>query len=256
MSTSTVQQPRIVSTTEWLEHRKKLLEKEKELTRLRDQLSAERRSLPWVKIEKNYVFDGPGGKQSLADLFDGRSQLIVYHFMFGPEWAEGCPSCSFMVDHIGGALVHLSQRDVSLAVVSRATAAQIEAFKKRMGWNFKWVSSHGNDFNWDFDVSFSPEDMQKGIVYYNYKSQKFPQEWPSDEAPGFSVFYKDSDNTVYHTYSSFGRGGEPAIGTYNFLDLVPKGRNEDGLPFPMAWVRHHDRYDQQPSTQAESNHCK
>jgi predicted dithiol-disulfide oxidoreductase (DUF899 family) len=255
MSTTTLEQQRIVSTAEWLEQRKKLLEKEKELTRLHDRLSAERRSLPWVKIEKNYVFDGPDGKQSLADLFDGRSQLIIYHFMFGPEWKEGCPSCSFLADHFGGALIHLSQRDVALAVVSRATVAQIEAFKKRMGWNFKWVSSNGNDFNWDFDVSFSPEDMRKGIVQYNYKSQKFPEEWPSDEAPGFSVFYQDSDQMIYHTYSSFGRGGEPAIGTYNLLDLVPKGRNEDGLLFPMAWVRHHDRYEQQPDHSVESDHC-
>src|SRR5262249_7499353 len=150
----------------------------------------------------------------------------------------------------------LAQRDVAFAVISRATVAQIEAFKKRMGWDLKWVSSHANDFNWDFNVSFSQEDMQKGVVHYNYKSQKFPEEWPSDEAPGFSVFYKDSDSAIYHTYSAFGRGGEPAIGTYNLLDLVPKGRNEEGLPFPMAWVRHHDRYDQQPNTQTESNHCK
>jgi predicted dithiol-disulfide oxidoreductase (DUF899 family) len=175
--------------------------------------------------------------------------------MFG-QVDRGCPSCSLVVDHLTGALVHLSQRDVAFAVVSRAAVAQIEAFKKRMGWDFNWVSSNANDFNWDFNVSFSPEDMQKGVVYYNYKPQKFPAEWPSDEAPGFSVFYKDAENTVYHTYSSFGRGGETAIGTYNFLDLVPKGRNEDGLSFPMAWVRHHDRYDSRSCAPTESNHCK
>jgi predicted dithiol-disulfide oxidoreductase (DUF899 family) len=251
MTAYKTEQPRVVSQAEWLENRKKLLEQEKELTRLGDRVSAQRRDLPWVKVDKNYVFDGPQGKQTLADLFGGRSQLIVYHFMFGPEWKEGCPSCSFLVDHVGGALVHLADRDVAFTVVSRATLAQIEAFKKRMGWTFKWVSSNANDFNSDFHVSFSKEEMAKGVVYYNYKPQKYPSEWPTDEAPGFSVFYRDSDNHIFHTYSSFGRGGELAIGTYHFLDLVPKGRDEDGLPFPMAWVRHHDRYDKDPITQSD-----
>lgn len=251
MTAYKTEQLRVVSQTEWLENRKKLLEEEKELTRLRDRVSAQRRNLPWVKVEKNYVFDGPQGKQTLADLFGGRRQLIVYHFMFGPEWKEGCPSCSFLVDHVGGALVHLAKRDVEFTVVSRATVAQIEAFKKRMGWTFKWVSSNANDFNWDFHVSFSKEEMAKGAVYYNYKAQKYPTEWPADEAPGFSVFYRDADNHIFHTYSSFGRGGEFAIGTYHLLDIVPKGRDEDGLPFPMAWVRHHDRYDKDPIPQSD-----
>jgi predicted dithiol-disulfide oxidoreductase (DUF899 family) len=193
MTTCETEQPRIVSPAEWLEQRNKLLEKEKELTRLSDRISAERRDLPWIKLEKNYVFDGPAGKETLADLFGGRSQLIVYHFMFGPDWEEGCPSCSFVVDHVGGALVHLSHRDVAFAVVSRATVSQIEAFKKRMGWTFKWVSSNANDFNWDFHVSFSKEEMTKGAVFYNYKVQKYPEEFPADEAPGFSVFFRQTN---------------------------------------------------------------
>ena len=244
MTTNTLEPRRIVSNDEWLEHRKKLLQKEKELTRLRDQLAAERRNLPLVKIEKNYVFDGPDGKRTLADLFGDKSQLIIYHFMFGPEWQEACPSCSLAMDHVGGSLVHLAQRDVAFAVISRATVSQIEPFKKRMGWTFPWLSSNGNDFNWDFRVSVSEEDKKRGLIYYNYKEQKYPEDFPADELPGFSIFYKDSAGTIYHTYSTFGRGGEFILGVYNFLDLVPKGRDEDGLPWPMAWVRYHDRYDQ------------
>jgi predicted dithiol-disulfide oxidoreductase (DUF899 family) len=228
----------IVSANEWLRLRKELLSKEKELTRLRDRLSAERRELPWVRVEKNYIFDAPGRKVSLADLFDGRSQLVIYHFMFGPDWQEGCPSCSFVSDHIDGALPHLAARDVTVTMVSRAPLAKIEAFKKRMGWRFNWVSSYGSDFNADFHVSFTKEEISQGKVNYNYTVQGFP----SAEAPGLSVFYKDADGGVFHTYSTYGRGLDPLVGTYTILDLVPKGRDEDYLDFSMEWVRHHDRY--------------
>ena len=228
----------VVSSEEWLKARKELLKKEKESTRLRDQLSAERRKLPWVTVEKQYVFDGPDGKETLADLFAGRSQLVIYHFMFGPEWKEGCPSCSFVSDHIDGMLAHLTARDVTMVMVSRAPLAKIEAFKKRMGWRFKWVSSYGSDFNPDFRVSFTKGEMAQGKVNYNYTLQEFP----SEEAPGISVFYKDVGGNVFHTYSTYGRGVEPLVGTYMILDLVPKGRDEDHLGFTMEWVRHHDRY--------------
>jgi predicted dithiol-disulfide oxidoreductase (DUF899 family) len=229
---------KVVSREEWLQARRAHLAKEKEFTRRRDLLSAERRELPWVKVGKRYVFDGPGGNETLADLFGGRSQLIVYHFMFGPGWAEGCPSCSFLSDHIDGAAVHLAQRDVTLLAVSRAPLPQIEAFKKRMGWRFKWVSSHGNDFNFDYHVSFTKEDMATGKVYYNYDMREFP----SEEAHGASVFFKDGAGDIFHTYSCYGRGADILLGAYNYLDLVPKGRDEAELPWTMAWVRHHDRY--------------
>jgi predicted dithiol-disulfide oxidoreductase (DUF899 family) len=229
---------KVVSREEWLKARQAHLAKEKELTRLRDELSRQRRELPWVKVEKNYVFDGPQGKETLADLFDGRSQLIVYHFMFGPGWEEGCPSCSFLSDHIDGALVHLNARDVTLVVVSRAPLPKIETFKRRMGWRFKWVSSYENDFNYSYHVSFTKDEMAKGKVYYNYAMTEFG----SEEAPGISVFYKDGTGDVFHTYSAYARGGDILIGAYNYLDLVPKGRDEDSLAFTMAWVRHHDRY--------------
>ena len=232
-------QHQIVSQEEWLARRKKLLSQEKEFTRLRDQLSAERRELPWVKVDKHYVFDGPDGKETLADLFDGRSQLIVYHFMFGPGWEQGCPSCSFVSDHIDGANWHLPQRDVTLLAVSRAPLPEIEAFKQRMGWGFKWVSSYGNDFNHDYHVSFTPDEMARGEVYYNYGMEQFP----SEEAPGVSVFYKDPSGAIFHTYSAYARGLDMLVGAYNYLDLVPKGRDEADLPWTMAWVRHHDRYD-------------
>jgi predicted dithiol-disulfide oxidoreductase (DUF899 family) len=228
----------IVSQSEWLAARKALLKKEKESTRLLDQLSAERRKLPWVKVNQNYVFDAPGGKVKLADLFAGRNQLVIYHFMFGPDWQEGCPSCSFVSDHIDGALPHLAARDVTMVAVSRAPLAKIEAFKKRMGWRFKWVSSYGGDFNADFHVSFTKEEMAQGKVNYNYTMQEFP----SAEAPGLSIFYQDAAGDVFHTYSAYGRGLEPLVGTYRILDLVPKGRDEDQLGFAMEWVRHHDRY--------------
>jgi len=244
MSTSTIENPKIVSRDEWLAARKELLTKEKQLTRERDALAAERRQLPWIKVEKNYLFDSASGKKTLADLFEGRSQLVVYHFMFGPEWNEGCPSCSFNMDHTDGALVHLAQRDVSFAAISRAPSPKIEAFKKRMGWRFNWVSSYANDFNRDYGVSFTKdklattkEDLANGD-YYNFGTSGFP----SEEAPGLSVFYKNGED-IFHTYSAYARGAETVLNTYNYLDLVPKGRDEDGLYFPMAWVRHHDRYE-------------
>ena len=229
---------KIVSREEWLAARKAHLAQEKQFTKARDALSRQRRELPWVKVDKPYVFDGPDGKETLADLFDGRSQLIVYHFMLGPGWEQGCKSCSFLADHFDGAVVHLAQRDVTLLAVSRAPLAQIAAFKKRMGWRFKWVSSHGNDFNSDYHVSFSKDEMAKGKVYYNYDVAEFP----SEEAPGASVFYKDPAGNIFHTYSCYARGLDILLGAYNFLDLTPKGRDEAGLPFTMDWVRHHDRY--------------
>jgi predicted dithiol-disulfide oxidoreductase (DUF899 family) len=232
------QKHNIVSQEKWLAARKKLLKKEKESTRLLDELSAERRKLPWVKLEKNYVFDAPGGKVALADLFAGRSQLVIQHFMFGPDWQEGCPSCSFMADHTDGMLPHLAARDTTMVAVSRAPLAKIEAFKKRMGWRFNWVSSNGGDFNADFHVFFTEKELARGKVNYNYTMQEFP----SAEAPGLSVFYKDAAGDVFHTYSTYGRGVDVLMGTYRFLDLVPKGRDEDHLEFSMAWVRYHDRY--------------
>jgi len=238
MTTSKIEHPRVVSRNEWLAARKALLTQEKALTRQRDALSAARRALPWVRVEKAYVFDAPGGKETLADLFSGRSQLIVQHFMFGPGWEQGCPSCSFRADHIDGAVVHLAHRDVTFVAVSRAPLLQIAAFKQRMGWHFKWVSSYGRDFNYDYHVSFTPDERGKGKVYYNYDMREFSGE----ELPGTSVFYKDTAGDIFHTYSCYARGNDILIGTYNYLDLVPKGRDEDALAFTMAWVRHHDRY--------------
>jgi predicted dithiol-disulfide oxidoreductase (DUF899 family) len=229
---------RVVSQDEWLTARKALLSKEKEFTRQRDQLSAERRELPWVRVEKEYVFDVPGGKETLGDLFDGRSQLMVYHFMFGPGWEQGCPSCSFVSDHIDGANWHLPHRDVTLVAVSRAPLSEIEAFKRRMGWRFKWVSSYGSDFNYDFHVSFTKDQLAQGKVEYNYDLVE-----GYDELPGLSVFYKDPSGAVFHTYSAYARGLDMLVGAYNYLDLAPKGRDEAALPWTMAWVRHHDRYD-------------
>lgn len=227
-----------VSSEAWLEARKELLVKEKEFTRLRDELSRLRRELPWEKVQKEYVFEGPEGTETLADLFDGRSQLIVYHFMFDPEWSEGCKSCSLLADHYEPSVVHLAQRDVTLVTVSRAPLQLLETFKQRMGWTFKWVSSYKSDFNWDYNVSFKPENLETGVCY-NYGTQSFPV----TEAPGLSVFCKTSDGTVFHTYSTFARGLDLFIGAYNLLDIVPKGRDEDDLSYGMEWVRHHDRYD-------------
>jgi len=230
-------QHKVVSQNDWLTARKGLLAKEKDFTKARDQLSAARRALPWVKVEKNYVFDGPKGREALSDLFDGKDQLIVYHFMLGPGWVQGCPSCSFLADHFDGAVTHLAQRDVTLCVVSRAPLAEIEAYKKRMGWKFKWVSSFDNDFNHDFHVSFTPEEKAKGAEY-NYAKGDIP----SEELPGLSAFIKDEKGSVFHTYSSYARGLDILVGTYNFLDMAPKGRDEDALPWSMAWVRRHDEY--------------
>ena len=237
-STVEVRHPNVVSHAEWLRARSEFLTKEKEFTRLRDELSRQRRALPWEKVEKRYEFDSTNGKVTLADLFEGRSQLILYHFMFGPGWQAGCPSCSYLADHFDGPSIHLANRDTRLAVISRAPLNEIEAFKKRMDWKFPWVSSFGSDFNFDYHVSFTPEEKASGQVYYNYATGEFP----SEEAPGASVFVKNAAGDVFHTYSSFARGLDILVGAYNFLDLVPKGRDEDGLAFSMAWVRHHDRY--------------
>jgi predicted dithiol-disulfide oxidoreductase (DUF899 family) len=234
-----MQPHKVVSREEWLTARKAHLAKEKEFTRARDKLSAERRALPWVKVDKSYVFDAPEGKNSLAGLFNGRSQLLVYHFMLGPGWVEGCPSCSLLADHFDGAAVHLAQRDVTLLAVSRAPLPEIEAYKTRMGWRFPWVSSRGNDFNSDYHVSFGPKDEAHGKVDYNYETQNFV----SDEMPGASVFHKDKNGAVFHTYSAYARGLDILIGAYNFLDLTPKGRDEAELPWTMAWVRRHDEYE-------------
>lgn len=230
----------VVSREDWLKARTALLEQEKEFTRARDALSSERRALPWVQIDKGYVFDGPSGKQSLADLFDGRSQLLIYHFMFGPDWEEGCPSCSFWADNFNGFTQHLAHRDVTMIAVSRAPLTKLEAYKKRMGWRFKWVSSFENDFNQDFEVSFSKEELESGGVRYNYRETSFP----SDEAPGVSVFYKSEAGAVFHTYSCYSRGLDMLNAAYHHLDLVPKGRDEDDLPFSMAWVRRNDSYEE------------
>ena len=241
-------QPNVVSRDAWLQARKQFLAREKELTRLRDELARERRALPWVRIEKSYVFDAPGGKRTLAELFEGRRQLLVQHFMFAPGWEQGCPSCSFMADHTDGMTVHLAQRDVTFAAISRAPLADIERFRQRMGWRFKWVSSYGSDFNHDFHVSFTPEEA-KGQVEYNYALQPFECE----ELPGISVFYKNPAGEVFHTYSTYGRGVEVMMGAYNLMDLAPKGRDErDG---PMAWVRHHDRYAPAPVEKAGCPAC-
>lgn len=228
-------EPKIVSQTEWIDARKQLLIKEKELTRLNDDLARRRRELPWVKVEKNYVFEGPMGKETLWDLFAANSQLIIYHFMFAPGWEEGCPGCSFIADHIDGANLHLAHHDVSVVVVSRAPLAEILPFKKRMDWKFKWVSSFGSDFNYDYNVSFTEEQIAQGEVYYNYAKQD-----TGSESPGTSVFYRDSAGQVFHTYSTYSRGGDILIGAHNFLDLTPKGRNEKGT---MDWLRHHDKYE-------------
>jgi predicted dithiol-disulfide oxidoreductase (DUF899 family) len=230
---------RIVSHDEWIAARKAHLADEKAFTRARDALSKKRRELPWEKVEKNYLFEGANGKETLADLFGGKSQLIVYHFMLGPDWEEGCPSCSLLADHFDGSVVHLAARDVALAVVSRAPLPQIEKFKRRMGWRFKWVSSFATDFNFDYQVSATPDEKASGTAHYNYADTTFP----SEERPGASVFYKNQAGEVFHTYSSYGRGLDMPIGAYNFLDIAPKGRDEAGLRYGMAWVRHHDKYE-------------
>jgi predicted dithiol-disulfide oxidoreductase (DUF899 family) len=229
----------IVSRDEWLAARKALLAKEKEFTRLRDSLNAARRALPWVKVDKPYMFDTPDGRQSLGELFAGRSQLVTKHFMFGPDWTDGCVGCSFEMDHVDGALVHLEHHDVSYVVVSRAPLEKLEAFKRRMGWRFRWVSSFGSDFNYDFHVSFSPEQVASGKAYYNYELRDVG----IDELSGRSVFYRDEAGDIFHTYSSYARGGELFLGSYAVLDITPKGRDETVNGNLTDWVRHHDRYD-------------
>ncbi|NIC04839.1 DUF899 domain-containing protein [Billgrantia bachuensis] len=230
----------VVSRDEWLAARKELLKREKELTRLRDDLNAKRRALPWVKVEKEYVFDTPEGAKTLAELFDGRSQLIVHHFMFGPGWEAGCIGCSFAADHIEGTLVHLEHHDVSLVRVSRAPLTEIEAYRKRMGWQVKWVSSHDSDFNYDYQVSFRPEEIAKGAVIYNYATANVSIE----DLSGLSVFYRSANGDVFHTYSTYGRGDELVDSTYMLLDMTPKGRNETGPHHNlMDWVKRHDEYE-------------
>lgn len=226
----------VVSRDDWLTARRNLLKDEKEFTRLRDKLTRERLALPWTRIDKEYVFDTPEGPRTLAQLFDGRSQLLVQHFMFAPGWKEGCPSCSYMADHTDGMNRHLAHHDVTMIAVSRAPLADIERYLKRMGWQFRWVSSFGNDFNYDFRVSFNPEEVGSGHIDYNFGEwRKTGQEWP-----GVSAFYKDETGAIFRTYSTYGRGVEVMMGTYNMLDIAPKGRNEAQ---GMDWVRRHDRYE-------------
>jgi predicted dithiol-disulfide oxidoreductase (DUF899 family) len=241
-----MEKPKVVSHDEWLKARLELLAAERELTHQRDALTRRRMSMPWERVEKNYEFDTTDGRRKLAELFEGRRQLLVQHFMLGPGWEQGCPSCSYMADHTDGMNVHLAHRDVTFVAISRAPLAEIERFRRRMGWKFKWVSSHGGDFNYDFHVSFTPEEKARDRVYYNYGVQPFEH----DELPGISVFYKDDGGEVFHTYSTYRRGVEVMMGTYNLLDLTPKGRDEDQLRYGMEWVRHHDRYEPQPVTKS------
>lgn len=229
---------KVVSKAEWTNARLQLLAREKQFNRLRDQLSAERRALPWVQVDKQYAFEGPDGKLSLTGLFDGRSQLIVYHFMYDPEWESGCKSCSFWADNFNGAVVHLNQRDVTFVAISLAPLPKLQAYARRLGWSFPWYSSYGSDFNYDYGVSFRPEDLARGWVTYNYARR----ETSMTELPGLSVFCKDETGAVFHTYSCYSRGLDMLNGAYHHLDLVPKGRDEAGLEYPMAWIRPHDLY--------------
>ena len=233
------QQHEILSHERWIEARTELLAKEKEFTRLRDELSLKRRDLPWERVEKPYVFDGPQGKETLADLFGGKSQLVVYHFMFASDWEAGCPSCSFWADNFNGIDIHLRHRDIGLVAISRAPISKLDAYKKRMGWSFKWVSSLGSDFNYDYYASFTPDEAASARAYWNYRRQKAS----STEVSGISVFRKDAEAQVFHTYSCYGRGVDLMNGAYNYMDLTPKGRDEAGQkPHPQAWVRRHDEY--------------
>jgi len=229
---------KIVSNKDWIEARRQFLTKEKEFTRLQDEVSQQRRELPWERVEKAYVFDGPGGQEALADLFAGKSQLIVYHFMFGPDWDAGCPSCSFWADNFNGIDIHLKHRDISFLAISRAPLPKLEAYKRRMGWSFKWVSSNSNDFNFDFNASFTPEEVANGTAFWNFSEQK-PG---ATEVTGISVFYKDQDGQIFHTYSCYQRGVDLMNGAYNYMDLAPKGRDEADQVPTMAWLRRHDEY--------------
>ncbi len=230
---------RVVSHDEWIEARKDFLAREKEFTRLRDQISQMRREMPWDRVDKNYVFDATKGKVTLADLFAGKSQLIVYHFMFDPGWEAGCKSCSFWADNYNSIIVHLNHRDANLVAISRAPLAKLQAYRKRMGWDFTWVSSSGNDFNYDYHVSFTPDEVAKGEGDYNYRMTRTRG---GSEMPGISVFYKDADGNIFHTYSTYERGLDMLNGAYHILDLLPKGRDEKGLKFTQEWVRRHDEY--------------
>jgi predicted dithiol-disulfide oxidoreductase (DUF899 family) len=243
--TATETQHKVVSRDEWLKARLAHLAAEKEFTRKRDELSRQRRELPWERVETNYVFEGPNGPETLADLFAGCSQLIVYHFMLGPNWEEGCKSCSFLADHFDPTRIHLADRDVTFAVVSQAPMPRIATFQKRMGWRFHWVSAFDTEFQTDYSVHFTKEELA-GEVNYNYHKTRFG----SEEAPGLSVFYRNEEGEIFHTYSTYARGLDAVVGTYQFLDLVPKGRDEAGLPNSMAWVRHHDRYGNEKSRAA------
>ncbi len=227
----------VVSRQEWLDARLVLLAKEKELTRQQDALAQERLQLPWERVEKKYLFDSPEGKTTLAELFGDKSQLLIYHFMLGPDWEQGCPSCSMAADTMDANVVHLEARDIAFAMVSRAPTERIAAFNKRMGWRARWVSSYGTEFNTDFAVSLPDGDIKS--KWYNFGTTSHP----SEEAPGLSAFYRDADGAIYHTYSTYARGLEGLLGVYTMLDVAPNGRDEDGLPWPMAWVKHHDRYD-------------
>jgi predicted dithiol-disulfide oxidoreductase (DUF899 family) len=227
----------VVTEQEWLDARRALLAKEKALKHEQDALARERQQMPWVRVEKEYRFDTPDGKQSLSELFGEKSQLMIYHFMFAPEWEAGCPSCSMAADTMDANYAHLTQRDVAFAMVSRAPLGKIEAFKRRLGWSVPWVSSYGTRFNQDFGVTYVEGRPKDG--WYNFATSGHP----SEEAPGVSVFYKDADGVIYRTYSAYARGLEGILGVYTLLDLAPKGRDEDGLPWPMAWVKHHDRYE-------------
>ncbi|MBT5238965.1 MAG: DUF899 domain-containing protein [Rhodospirillaceae bacterium] len=229
----------VVSHEEWVEARKAFLAKEKEFSRLRENISQARRDLPWERVDADYVFTGPDGEEKLSDLFAGQSQLIVYHFMYGADWEAGCKSCSYMADHFNPAIVHLNARGISMVAASNAPLDKLDTFKARMGWSFKWVSSMGSMFNRDYSVSFTQEEIDSGAVYYNYKDQSFPM----SEAPGVSVFFKDDDSAIYHTYSAYARGLDPMLTAYQYMDLAPKGRDEAELPYSMAWVTHHDSYD-------------
>jgi predicted dithiol-disulfide oxidoreductase (DUF899 family) len=228
---------RIVSHDEWIAARTAFLAKEKEFTKERDALSRARRELPWERVEKQYAFDGPNGKETLSDLFDGRSQLIVYHFMFPPEWEAGCPHCSFWADNFDPIIVHLNQRDASMVAISRAPREKLDAFEKRMGWSFKWLSSGDGDFNYDFGASFTDENTK--LPVFNYGTMVPGR----NDREGMSVFYKNDDGEIFHTYSSYARGIDMFNTAYHYLDACPKGRDEDSLPFTQAWVKHHDRYE-------------
>jgi predicted dithiol-disulfide oxidoreductase (DUF899 family) len=232
---------KIASREEWLAARKTLLAREKAATRERDEIARLRRELPWVRVGKDYVFEDEAGEVRLADLFDGRSQLIVYHFMFDPAWSQGCKSCSLVADHYNPAVIHLAQRDTTMITVSRAPIERIAAFRERMGWKFRWVSSNGNDFNRDFQVSFNEAEQASGLPLYNFATIAFP----ISEAPGLSVFTKDADGEIYHTYSTYARGLDAVLSVFTLLDMVPKGRDEENIEI-MSWVRHHDRYDGRP----------